>query len=495
MVDDLSGFPNDVFISYTHRDNSPDDPGDPATGWVSRFHRELQVRLTELLGREAKVWRDPKLGAVDVFSHELTVQLKRTAVLVPVLSPGYDRSEWCHKELAAFQEAAEAQGGFEVHNKVRAAKVIKTPLDGERHREIVPGALGRAFFEQLADSGYIREFEPESAEFRNGVDLLAQDIKRVLDALGGQRAVKVAERGVVFLAETTRDLKAERERLREELIAFQYRVLPEDDLPDDMEAIDAAVKSALGQARLSVHLFGGRYGVIPELADQSVPILQYQIAQERGLARIAWIKPVGDAPETRQADFLESLREAPGAGLELLEHRTVEDLKDRVLTLLTPRAPEPKPPSDGLVRIYMMCDQDDHPLARRESTPARKVRDYLVERGFEVKLPVTGMGAEPSRVRRDNQEKLKQCDAVLLFWGTAPDVWVEEKLREVTKAVGWRGARPFAAKALYVTAPTSLVKEGYTTLEAQLIRHFDEFDPALLVSFVDPLKGAGRAPA
>jgi hypothetical protein len=490
---DLSGFPNDVFISYTHRDNLPEDPGDSQTGWVSRFHWQLQRRLTELLGREAKVWRDPKLGAADVFSHELEDQLKSTAVLVPVVSPGYSLSKWCRRELETFQEAAEAQGGFEVRNKVRAAKVIKTPIDGDQQRAIVSDALGREFFERLADSGYIREFEAESAEFRTAVDLLAQDIKKILDALSSQRGVKVAERGIVYLAETTSDLAAERQLLRQELEAFQYRVLPAESLPDEAGAFSTAVKSAIEQARLSVHLFGARYGMIPESADQSVPTLQYSLAQERGLARIAWIRD-GAEPEARQADFLEKLRQAPGTGLELLERRTVEQLKSRVLALLAPRAPEPPPPTDGLVRIYMMCDQDDHPLTTRDPTPARQVRDYLVGRGFEVKLPVTGM-ADPSRVRRDNQEKLKQCDAVLLYWGTAPDVWVEEKLREVTKAVGWRGARPFTAKALYVTAPTSPVKEGYTTLEAQLIRHFDDFEPAFLVPFVDPLKGAGRVSA
>ncbi|MFI5006152.1 MAG: TIR domain-containing protein, partial [Solirubrobacterales bacterium] len=347
---DLSGFPNDVFISYTHRDNLPEDPGDSQTGWVSRFHWQLQRRLTELLGREAKVWRDPKLGAADVFSHELEDQLKSTAVLVPVVSPGYSLSKWCRRELETFQEAAEAQGGFEVRNKVRAAKVIKTPIDGDQQRAIVSDALGREFFERLADSGYIREFEAESAEFRTAVDLLAQDIKKILDALSSQRGVKVAERGIVYLAETTSDLAAERQLLRQELEAFQYRVLPAESLPDEAGAFSTAVKSAIEQARLSVHLFGARYGMIPESADQSVPTLQYSLAQERGLARIAWIRD-GAEPEARQADFLEKLRQAPGTGLELLERRTVEQLKSRVLALLAPRAPEPPPPTDGLVRI------------------------------------------------------------------------------------------------------------------------------------------------
>jgi hypothetical protein len=491
---DVAGFPNDLFISYTHRDNSPQDPADADTGWVSRIHWQLQKRLTELLGRDARVWRDLRLGGADVFSRELTDQIKRSAVLVAVVSPGYQQSEWCRRELATFLDAAATQGGLQVGNKVRVVKVVKTPIDGDRQRAIVPEALGRDFYERLPGSSYIREYDPETPGFHSAVDLLAQDIKTVLDALASQSKVKLADRGVVYLAETTKDLATERKRLYQELEAFHYRVLPEEPLPDDEEALAAAVKQATEQALLSVHLFGTRYGLIPEGASRSVPSLQYDIAQERGLARLAWIRAGGGAPEERQATFLEGLRQAPGRGLELLENRTVEDLKDRVLALLKPRAPEPMPTDgQGLVRIYMMCDEEDHPLVTREPTPARRLRDYLVERGFEVKLPVTGQ-ADPTRTRRDNQEKLKLCDGVLLYWGTAPDVWVEEKLREVTKAVGWRRARPFVAKALYVAAPSSPVKEGYATREAQLIRAFDEFNPAFLGSFIDPLE-RGRASA
>ena len=84
----LPEFDNDVFISYTHKDNL--DPQDePDAGWVSRFHLDLQRRLTELLGVAARVWRDKKLRGSDAFDQEIFIQLRRSAVLIPIVSPGF----------------------------------------------------------------------------------------------------------------------------------------------------------------------------------------------------------------------------------------------------------------------------------------------------------------------------------------------------------------------------------------------------------------------
>ena len=50
---------NDIFISYAHLDDKPLTEGQK--GWITKFHRILQVRLGQLLGVEPTIWRDPKL--------------------------------------------------------------------------------------------------------------------------------------------------------------------------------------------------------------------------------------------------------------------------------------------------------------------------------------------------------------------------------------------------------------------------------------------------
>lgn len=59
-------FENDIFISYAHIDDQPLVEG--KKGWVSNFHRALEIRLAQLLGRRSRIWRDPKLQGNDVFA-------------------------------------------------------------------------------------------------------------------------------------------------------------------------------------------------------------------------------------------------------------------------------------------------------------------------------------------------------------------------------------------------------------------------------------------
>ena len=52
-------FEGDAFISYAHLDNLELVEG--RKGWVANFHRALEVRVAQLLGKSPHIWRDPKL--------------------------------------------------------------------------------------------------------------------------------------------------------------------------------------------------------------------------------------------------------------------------------------------------------------------------------------------------------------------------------------------------------------------------------------------------
>jgi hypothetical protein len=140
--------------------------------------------------------------------------------------------------------------------------------------------------------------------------------------------------------------------------------------------------------------------------------------------------------------------------------------------------------SRTLTRIYLICDQRDHPLL--EPNRARRLRDHLLSLGFEVRLPLAEQD-DAGQFSRDNRNKLKQCDAVLLYWGAARQAWFDQRLGELTQARGWRQGRAFSALGAYVADPQSPVKQNYETRELdELIKQFDELDfaDARLVRFV-----------
>ena len=126
-------FDLDVFISYTHRDNRSE--------WISKLHQELEIRLSELLGRAVTVWRDSKLRGTDIALNETTQQLRNAAVMVVVVTPSWIRSVWCQKELSAFLDATAQQGGIMIGTELRVVKVVKTPIEEDRERTILPTTL------------------------------------------------------------------------------------------------------------------------------------------------------------------------------------------------------------------------------------------------------------------------------------------------------------------------------------------------------------------
>lgn len=91
---------NEIFISYAHLDDLSPVEGRP--GWVSNLHRALEIRVAQLLGEKARIWRDPKLQGNDYFSDTLLQLLPKSEVLLSVFSPRYGKSEWCRRELEEF---------------------------------------------------------------------------------------------------------------------------------------------------------------------------------------------------------------------------------------------------------------------------------------------------------------------------------------------------------------------------------------------------------
>ena len=105
----LPNFEDELFISYAHIDNQPLAEG--LKGWVETFHERLKIRLEQLTGEPARIWRDRKLQGNDIFAETLVARLSKVAILVVVLSPRYVKSEWCLKELGEFCRCAEKGGG------------------------------------------------------------------------------------------------------------------------------------------------------------------------------------------------------------------------------------------------------------------------------------------------------------------------------------------------------------------------------------------------
>jgi hypothetical protein len=473
------GFEDDIFISYAHIDNHPLTEGQE--GWISDFHRALERRVGELRGKTPKIWRDLKLQGNDYFDDIIVGRFPKVTLLLSVLSPRYVKSEWCVKELQKFCEAAATNGGVRVADKSRIFKVIKTPVERNEHPAEVQELLGYEFYE-LDQSGRPIEFNVIFGseylyKYWTKINDLAYDIKQMLDRFSSYSNNGVVEETpvaspetTIYLAETTSDLIEERNKVKRELQQRGYVILPEQPLPFYYPDFERVVRENLERCKLSIHLIGANYGMVPEGEERSLIVLQNELAIQHAqkspeFSRLVWM-PVGLQPqEPRQEEFITSLQSEPN-----LLQTSLEELKTIIKDKLNSK-PQPAKEAlaeDGPLRVYLICDQ-------RDLEAIAPVDNYLFDQGFEVILPL--FEGDEAQVRQDHQEQLQICDVVIIYCGNIQEPWVRTKLGDLRKIHGYGRSKPMLAKGIYMGEPHTEQKRRWCrTREAQLITNVNELE-------------------
>ena len=492
---------SDIYISSARIDDQPLGPG--KEGWVSQFQRNLKVRLEQLSGETVKIAHHSMPPGPTPASETMRQPLPDVRTMISVLSPPFAKSEGCRREVEEFWQTAEQSGAFRIEDKARLFKVVKTPMESSDLPPPLQNMLQQLtafeFFERDAETGRFREFDETFGEaarqrYHEKVYDLAYEIAQVLKLHRNQSTAR-AENGKitkrVYLAETTSDVQGERDRLRRELLEQGCIVLPDRPLPHIAGQLELAVRAYLEQCDLAIHLVGERYGLVPEDSDRSVVAQQNFLAAQQsaatGLERLIWMPRQVQARDERQATFLRELTEDPIAhrGADIIQD-TIENLKEilqdkwRRQEEAEKAAAAPAAATTGIPRVYLICD-------RQDETAIEAVEDYFFEQGIEVNLPE--FEQDEGAVSRIHWQNLEDCDGVLIYFGAGGKAWVDIKVRELLKAIGYRKGRPIELQTVYVAPPFDRRKERFKSLSAETIRQESEsFDPSALTAFVERLK-------
>jgi len=497
---------SDIFISCAQLDDQPLAQG--REGWVSQFQRNLKVRMEQLSGdrvRVASLPMPPGQATVDdaYFEH-----LPEAKTMVSVVSPPFTKSEGCQRGVEEFWQGAERSGNFWVKSKPRLFKVVKTPVN---ERDLPPGLdqlfaqlMGFEFYERDPETGRLREFdeafgEEARARYYERIYDLAYEIAQVLKYQQSAALGEGPQGGgkKIYLAETTSDLSATRDKLQRELLEQGHAVFPDRPLPLNAGQLQTAIRAYLEQCDLAIHMVGQRYGLVPEDTDRSVVALQNQLAAEQsalvGMERLIWMPRNLRPVDQRQAAFVRQLIEDPAAhrGADVIED-TLENLKEileeRWRREAQARAtPPPLSPGRAVRRVYLVCDREDE-------SAVEPLEDFFYAQGVEVSLP--DFSSDESAVGENHRQNLEDCDAALVYYGAGSKSWVDIKLRDLLKALGYRNGRPIEQQAVYIAPPFDRRKERFKTLSAEVITQAGEtFDPGRLTSFVSRLKQTRLATA
>ena len=472
----VPGFTNDIFVSFSHVDN--------LEGWVDAFQDQLTNRLL-MLDARVTIWRDNKLRGTDVFSDEIFDQLQQSALLISIVSPRGIGSHWCEDERQAFERFAVLNGGFRFGNSLRAVKVVKTPLPGEKHRELF-GVTGFEFYKRDDPQSYLfDEFDLTGREFRQLRDKLALEIKSVLDDFSEHKK-NLLPKETVYVATTTSELTRKRHRILRELEDLGYAVVPQDAEPLRRKAsFEAVAKAELKASILSVHLPSNQ----PELIDDEQDSIsaQYELAQALPKDRIIWAEP----DRQLHPQFLDAYERGLQKGVELVRDNSIEKIKE-VITGKLKRLlqPIPIPPRELTSDLYLICDVEDHPERADLDGGQRAltVIEYLKKQGLLV-IPSPLAQVEWNEVQKVLQAHLQLSNAILLFWGRASQDWFYKVQYIIAREESRRNQISNAStltKAYYFSYPPKQ-DSLYKRAAEFVFEQYGPFEPGALKPLVDRL--------
>ncbi len=477
---------NEVFISFTHKDNDP--LIDETDGWITRFHSKLKTLLGTRLGREPRIWRDPKLAGNDEFDAELEAQIRNSELLISVLSPRYFNSSWCMRELRAFCLEASRTTGLTLGNKSRVFKVLKSPISSDK---LLPDALrntrGYKFYVKEDDApieldgAFGRQYEER---FNKKVNKLAWEISQLLSEPGttedtnSEATTKVIS---VFLADCGAERIDDREELEADLQMYGFNIVQSIPPPGDANGTHTAV-----YPDLAIHLLGTSNGTESSISLESVEdqlALTASISRKREMSRVISIGQESGVAE--ECPLVQRLKEdeALQAGAELVAG-DLSEVKNTVFELLQTIQKTRKLQAEDVKQpklIYVLCDKRD----RQATIPLRK---FLNEQGYDVEIPVFSGSAK--EVRRTNESALARSQGVIIFYGSADEIWRRYTESEAKKVFSRsRDVNPVIYN--YLSEPLTEEKEDLVELSGpNIIDGTKGFAPDLFIHCIAAIESA-----
>jgi hypothetical protein len=446
-----------IFISYARDDDAPPPEAPETGGFVRSLHEQLMFEFKRLGHPRPKLWRDTKrIEKADQFEPRILEAIKASSLLLVVLSKNWMASDWCRRELDAF--AARWRGDRGMQERVIVA--AKRHVDRTRRPSLLQGQDGIAFYtlEEPDDIGIEHEYftrgKARDRRYYDQIEELGGVLWRRAERVGARPGEQIrapldpvrppppAPNGrTIYVARPATDMQSAYDSVVKELVGRGYAVVPDPAtaVPGSSAAL-AFIDEHVAKAEISVHLLGEKAGFTPE--DQE-PIVKLQLARaaerERSCAetaddvgsrfrRIVWAPKILEEESTATAaertpaivlmNFTEPVASDKIVGDNL--SKFVIFLKDYLLAT-EPRKSIPKSAAGGS-RVYLYHSLED-------TDYAAELANLLESRQVEALLPA--FEGPPGEVDDFNRGQLKTCDAVVVCWAAASEVWARAHASEL----------------------------------------------------------------
>ena len=254
-----------------------------ARDWISSFHRFLELLLTRLSGEQVKI------NVINAKDLDIDSIYSPLTLLIPVVSAELLNSPNFKDEIKLFHEKAINKSHNNISWNSRIFKIIRKPQKGHFLLDYLSNSVSYNFFhvDPATDELIIYDdFTGPTSEKTFWMRLydLAYDIFKVMDNI---RSVESEIANIsnelnsitIYLSEVGIDLIDKRDTIKRELLRNGYKILPEKNMPGDLESIMKLIKKDLDSSNMSIHLVGADYGKI-QGTNSSIIDLQNRMAFE-----------------------------------------------------------------------------------------------------------------------------------------------------------------------------------------------------------------------
>lgn len=480
-------FEIDVLITFANEDNQSGND----RGWVQEFKHFLELMLVQVLGNKPNIMLKSEHDSITGGN------LKKVAVLVPILSPSFVASGESLDTIESFYSTIKKT------DIARVFKILKRPVSIEEQPAKLKELIGYDLYDLDEDSGDITDYkdffspEAERSFWMKMVDL-AYDIHESLvnlNELDKSGEIKhIFERRCIYLAETGHDLSIQRNIIKRELQRHGYKVLPDKTLPQDVDSLKKEIDKELEDCSLSIHLIGSSYGDIPAGSDKSVVDLQNQIAAQRSaslkdktkFSRLIWISNQLNQASEKQISFIENIKRdlASSEGTEILQ-TALEDFKNIIREELIEVGIDKKlgksniAADNGKESIYLLHDKVD-------AKAVAPFKSHIEKAGYKVLLPA--FEGDLLELRQQHINNLRTFDAAIIYQGNVNNQWVRMKLLDLLKAPGFGRRKPIIGKAIISNREDKLDISAYKNYNVTVIDGDEKSALDSLKGFLEEIK-------
>jgi hypothetical protein len=484
----------EIFISYSRDDDLPPPDMPDRKGFVTFLEEFLRYKFKDLGPERPHTWRDIKRVSDGAqFTPEIEEALKKASILLVVLSPNWMASAWCKRELESF---AKFHGPHGIRERIIV--VGKRYVDPDKRPSLLQGQTGFAFFarnenprEIVGDVEFFRLGAVQNHErYWERFDALVAHLlrRRTLDR---PEPVYPPTGRTIYVAKPASDMREAYDRIVAELVGKGHTVVPapEDDIPTSSAV--AVIDTALSNAEISVHLLGESGGDQPE---GQLPMVSLQLARSTAKAsegggtkfhRLIWAPSLWTTPPTATSPACEIPRNPIEVlvkfGGDLPTDKTqgdtlskFVDFLDQHLKVITPPRPIAThlPEIRGDMRLFLYHSRED-------SDYAINLAEALQQRKLQPRLSV--FDGPDADIENFNRKELAECDAVILCWASAKEVWVRAQAAGLRDWHDLRRTRQFFYRAVVAAPPPGNRKKAgkllFPSSEIDLVVDLSENDP------------------